>query len=72
MTQKEIDEAEWLDPRNWHSVFYFAPGDSRVFVPKRESGVGITPNLARPIGFGILLGVLLILAWVIARAIKLL
>jgi uncharacterized membrane protein len=45
-SQKEIDEREWNDPRNWHWTIYFSRSDSRTFVPKRR-GYGTTVNFAR-------------------------
>ena len=46
MSQTEIDEGEWANPRNWHWSFYFSRNDSRTFVPKRR-GYGSTVNFAR-------------------------
>jgi uncharacterized membrane protein len=45
-SQKELDEREWNDPRNWHWTFYFSRKDSRTFVPRRR-GHGSTVNFAR-------------------------
>lgn len=60
MSQLELDEAEWQNPTNWRGgAFYFSRRDSRAFVPKRHSKLGVTVNFARPAGIGFLVGVLL-------------
>jgi uncharacterized membrane protein len=61
-TEREINEAEWHDPRNWHGGWlglYRSARDTRTFVPKRQPWMGVTVNFARPAG---LMVVLLILA----------
>ena len=51
MSQLEIDDAEWTKPENWRGgIFYFSRRDSRPFVPKRRSAMGITVNFAHPTG----------------------
>lgn len=43
----EREDAEWRDPGNWRArVFYVAPDDPRVWVPKRMPGFGWTLNFA--------------------------
>lgn len=62
MTQDEINEAEWNDPRNWHGGWlglYRSRRDSRAWVPKRFPALGVTVNFARRSG---VLGLLLILS----------
>jgi uncharacterized membrane protein len=71
VTRQELDEAEWSDSRNWRGVLYFAARDSRSFVPKRSPGVGITVNLARPVGLAFFLAVVVLLGWVLARVLNL-
>jgi hypothetical protein len=33
MDQKEINQAEWMNPRNWRTGFYFSKKDARVATP---------------------------------------
>ena len=40
-------DAEWRNPLNWRGVFYVAPRDPRLWVPKRPPGIGWTLNFAR-------------------------
>ncbi|HET9493905.1 MAG TPA: DUF5808 domain-containing protein [Chloroflexia bacterium] len=58
MSQVEIDDAEWQNQHNWHGGLYFGRRDSRAFVPKRHSSMGITVNFASPTGVLFLIGVL--------------
>ena len=59
MSQIEIDDAEWEKPENWRAgIFYFSRRDSRPFVPKRRSNMGITVNFARATGVLFLVGAL--------------
>ena len=61
MTQREIDDAEWHNPANWHGGLlgiYYSKRDSRSFVPKRNPIMGITINFARPLGIAFLVGIL--------------
>ena len=61
MTQREIDDAEWGNPANWHGGFlgvYYSQRDSRSFVPKRNPIMGVTINFARPGGIVFLTGIL--------------
>ena len=61
MTQREIDDAEWRNPANWHGGLlgiYYSKRDSRSFVPKRHPIMGITINFARPLGIAFLVGIL--------------
>jgi hypothetical protein len=41
LSQKEIDEREWSNPKNWHWSFYFSRKDSGTFVP---SVLGMAPR----------------------------
>lgn len=66
MSQKEINEAEWHDERNWHYGWlgvYYAPRDTRAWVPKRKPWYGWTVNFANRSG---VLTLLLIMAVPIA------
>mmetsp|Transcript_14221 Transcript_14221/g.20671 ORF Transcript_14221/g.20671 Transcript_14221/m.20671 type:complete len:83 (-) Transcript_14221:1055-1303(-) len=76
MTAVPKDEAEYRKEGNWRffGVVYFAPGDSRAFVPKRSWGglprawPSITINFAQPEAqawFGAQVG---LLAWVLVRS----
>ncbi|MCD6017506.1 MAG: putative transrane protein of unknown function [Bacteroidetes bacterium] len=49
MNQQEQEDEMYRDPDNWKlGIFYFCPQDSRLFVPKKISLFGITPNFANP------------------------
>jgi uncharacterized membrane protein len=51
--QAERDREQWENPANWHGGWfgiYVAPGDSRVWVPKRPAWMGWTINLGHPTG----------------------
>jgi len=69
MTQQEINQAEWDNPRNWGGTkwltVYFAKDDTRIWVPKAPPAKGKTVNLAHRGGVlwmvGINVGVLLCL-----------
>lgn len=59
MSQLEIDDQEWAKPDNWRGgLFHYSRRDSRSFVPKRNSAMGITINFARPTGVLFLVGAL--------------
>jgi uncharacterized membrane protein len=65
MTQREMNEAEWRDPANWHGGWlgiYKSERDTRSWVPKRRPVMGWTVNMAHPLGRVIGYGLLLILA----------
>jgi uncharacterized membrane protein len=61
-------DAEWRDPRNWRArIFYVAPRDPRLWVPKRPPGIGWTLNFSRPASWlvlALILGVPLVVALV--------
>jgi uncharacterized membrane protein len=53
MTQREINEAEWRDPKNWHGGWlglYKSERDTRVWVPKPNPRMGMTVNFAHRSG----------------------
>jgi uncharacterized membrane protein len=54
VSDRERNEREWNDPRNWKglrwSPFYFGAEDTRPFVPKRGRRRGYTVNFAHPLG----------------------
>lgn len=54
MTQSEINEAEWQNRQNWYCLqsFYYAPNDTRVWVPKPIKWTGWTFNFAHPGAYG--------------------
>lgn len=57
--QTDVD-VHWREPRNWGAWgLYFAADDPRLWVPKREPGMGWTVNLAHPKGGPILISMLL-------------
>jgi uncharacterized membrane protein len=50
------------NPQHWKlGVFYFNPDEPRLFVAKR-SGAPITVNLGRPMAWGLIVGIVAILA----------
>lgn len=54
----ESGTADNLNCWKW-GIFYFNPGDSRIFVPKRIASLGWTLNFARPGSLLLLAGILL-------------
>ena len=59
--QAVIEEAEWQNPANWHGGIldvYCSRRDSRSLVPKRRAWMGMTINVARPLGVWLLLAIL--------------
>jgi uncharacterized membrane protein len=71
MTQADIDQAEWADPRNWHGGIlglYHSRRDSRAFVPKRNPAFGVTINVAKPVGVAFLVGILAVAGVIAAVA----
>ena len=44
-------DAEWADPANWYGPFYYGRTDTRPLVPRR-TGLGVTLNVAHPLGLG--------------------
>ena len=73
MTQDEINRAEWENPENWSDNLvgvYFSKRDTRVWVPKRNPGLGWTLNMARREGAWWLVGLIVapaILAALLSR-----
>ena len=62
MTQDEINQGEWSNPKNWSAMIYRSQLDSRFFVPKRI-GVGVTVNMGhQKYGKGIFVALLIIIA----------
>ena len=49
MTQEDINQAEWNDPKNWATLAYYSRKDSRMIVPKRR-GFGVTVNFGNKNG----------------------
>jgi len=70
MSQKEINDREWNDPKNWHGGplgLYASRTDDRAFVPKRNPMLGVTVNLSTGTGIGFMIGVAIfiaVIAWV--------
>lgn len=51
---EQLHNAEHRNPNNWYvGIFYFAPKDPNVVVPKRR-GSGSTVNFGRPLSYAIL------------------
>ncbi len=48
MTQKEINEKEWANPKSckWYLIYY-SKKDTRIWVPKKPRWCGWTLNFAR-------------------------
>jgi uncharacterized membrane protein len=57
MTQDEINQSEWNNPKNWSALTYRSRQDSRLFVPKR-SGIGATINFGHKYGKLFFIGLL--------------
>ncbi len=60
-TQFEQHESNEMrnNPDNYKwGIFYFNPKDYRVFVPKRNIGMGWTLNFANPYSYLIILGII--------------
>ena len=49
MTQDDINQNEWNDPKNWSTLTYSSRVDNRIFVPKRR-GFGVTMNFGHKNG----------------------
>jgi uncharacterized membrane protein len=63
MTQEEINQSEWSDPKNWSGPrwlkLYISRRDTRTWVPKRHPALGWTINLGNSRGAGWLVGVVI-------------
>jgi uncharacterized membrane protein len=66
---KETLEKWNQDPKNWKlGCLYFNPNDTRIFPPKRISGMGWTVNFANPksvVAFLIMLSFILFIVYMI-------
>jgi uncharacterized membrane protein len=61
MNQQQQEDEMYRDPDNWKmGIFYFCVKDSRLFVPKKLSPFGITPNFANPKAYVFMIIVILI------------
>ena len=69
-SQEEINDSEWENPASWRGgLFYFSPRDNRVWVPKQVPELGMTLNLARPLGLAFLVvPFILIVAFIVVAA----
>ena len=48
MQTPEQNDAFHRDPNNWKwGIIYYNPQDERVFLPKKNAGMGMTLNFAR-------------------------
>jgi uncharacterized membrane protein len=57
------NDKHWNDPKNWGEGlcgWYFCKEDTRLWVPKRIKGLGITVNLGHPKGGKTLIGIFLL------------
>ncbi len=52
------------DSKYWHFGFYYNPDDPAIFIEK-ESGLGWTNNMAHPLSWVIMIGILAIIVAVI-------
>ena len=68
--QRQTNEAEWNNPKNWSFGFYFSKRDSRVIVPKRIRWLGWTINLGRWQGAALLLALLVAIPLILALALQ--
>lgn len=67
---RAAQEAEWHNSATWHGGIlglYYSKRDPRAFVPKRNPGMGVTINFARPLGVVTLAVILLIPRWGASR-----
>ena len=69
MNADETKPAPHNKPTGWYGIFYFAPADRRVIVPK-PFGWGYTLNFARPMT-AVVLGALLLAPLVVLAAVLL-
>ena len=58
VSQDQINEQEWADPKNWRARFciYSSKADTRIWVPKRNPRMGLTLNFAHRGAWWSLLG----------------
>ena len=71
MDQRQINDAEWQDPKNWHGGWlgvYHSQQDSRLWVPKRNPIMGWTVNTARPAGLALVIAPFLVALVVVVVA----
>jgi uncharacterized membrane protein len=48
MQSPEQNELFHRDPKNWKwGIFYYNPWDERLFLPKKNAGMGLTLNFAK-------------------------
>ena len=71
--QDAINEAEWRNPNHWRWGFYFSLRNSRkLWVPRRNHGVGSTLNLGRwqgaAAGLGIVISLIALASLIPARS----
>ncbi len=68
MTEAEINQNEWENPKNWGGPklisLYFSKRDTRIWVSRQIPWTGWTVNLAKTAGvlwfFGIIIGSMLL------------
>jgi len=75
----EIEQAEWAKPDNWGDGpmgLYFSKRDRRLWVPKRQPGMGWTLNFAHRaaglwiVGFGVLGAAIVALAFLVVLVVR--
>jgi uncharacterized membrane protein len=75
----KVEQAEWASPGNWGDGpmgLYFSKQDRRLWVPKRQPGIGWTLNCAHRaaglwiVGFGILGGVIVALVFLVVLVVS--
>jgi uncharacterized membrane protein len=59
MNQQEVNEREWSTTKNWRFGIYYAPLDSRIWVPKPRRWMGWTLNFAHRVAYLFLAALLL-------------
>lgn len=60
----ETNAIDRTDSKYWHFGFYYNPDDPAIFIEK-ESGLGWTNNMAHPLSWVIMVGILAIIISVI-------
>lgn len=70
----EPEDREWRNPDNWRGGWlgvYYAPGDPRIWVPKRRPWMGTTLNFAHRgarVTFAVMLGLPLVVSLIVILA----
>ncbi len=65
MHSDEDQHQQWNnDPDNWvWGIFYFNKNDNRLFLLKRNPGMGVTVNFANPLAYLFLIALILLMRY---------